>query len=108
MSAHAYSSAPHSPMRKDGLGDYAVNLAYQDIIMNVLKYRDSLGVAAPFATTATRKPGASKHRDTAGRHRPIPHRLYLIGCVIYNGVIAAAIGAASWAFLVLALSPDGP
>ena len=74
--------------------------------MNVLKYRDSVSVPT-FAPNATRNSGDSQRRHTAEKHRPIPRRLYLIGCVIYNGVIAAAIGAASWAFLVLVLSPVG-
>ena len=47
-------------------------------------------------------------RDVAKKHRPIPHRMYLIGYLIYTGAIAAAVGAATWAVLVLLLSPQLP
>ena len=75
--------------------------------MSVLKYRDTV-TSALLGTNDKEDTFSSLHRHTAIKHRPIPQRLYLIGCVIYNGVIAAAIGVASWAFLVLALSPEGP
>jgi len=75
--------------------------------MSVLKYRDIV-TSALLGRNVKEDPLFSLHRRPANKHRPIPQRLYLIGCVIYNGVIAAAIGAASWAFLVLALSPEGP
>ena len=73
--------------------------------MNVLKYRDTV-TSALLGTNSKEDSRLSLHRYTAKKHRPIPQRLYLIGLVIYNAVIAAAIGAASWAFLVLALSPE--
>ena len=47
-------------------------------------------------------------RDVAKKHRPVPQRMYLIGFLIYNCAIAVAVGAATWAFLVLLLSPQMP
>ena len=75
--------------------------------MTVLKYRDTVA-SALLGTNSKEDSRGSLDRYTASKHRPVPQRLYLIGWVIYNAVIAAAIGAASWAFLVLALSPELP
>ena len=44
-------------------------------------------------------------RRITGKHRPIPERVYVIGTVLYTGILVAIAGGASWAFLVLALSP---
>ena len=73
--------------------------------MNVLKYRDASALLRVFFNEESR---VSRRSYTASKHRPIPQRLYLIGGMIYNVVIAAVITAVSWGFLVLALSPEGP
>ena len=71
--------------------------------MNVLRYRDT-ALSALHGTSFRRDRATSHDIRIASKHRPIPRRLYLIGHLIYNGVIAAAIGAATWAFLVFTLS----
>ena len=74
--------------------------------MNVLEHRDVCALLGTSLNESSRKDQIQTY--SAGKHRPIPRRLYLVGAVIYNGIIAAAVGAASWAFLVLVLSPIAP
>src|SRR4026208_1749841 len=73
----------------------------EDIIVNVLNHRDRFLSALQRTHFHESDFSTTPPRDVAKKHRPIPRRIYLIGFLIYTGAIAAAVGAATWAVLVL-------